>query len=89
MYTYDSSVHLVSEIDGVRVLSATQHELIQKVPDVVQKIFRINSTDPGSFLLEASKQFQVKQYIFFKWLFNNSMFIYRKEVIELTNIFVW
>lgn len=64
MYTYDSSVHLVSEIDGVRVLSAMQHELIQKVPDVVQKIFRINSTDPGSFLLEASKQFQVKYFLF-------------------------
>lgn len=63
-YSYDSSIHLVSEIDGVRVLSATQHELIQKVPDVVQKIFRINSTDPGSFLLEASKQFQVTIQLF-------------------------
>lgn len=60
-YPYDGSVHLVPEIDGIRVLSTFQHELIQKVPDVVQKIFRINSTDPGSFLLEASKQFQVNQ----------------------------
>lgn len=57
-YYYDSCVNLVSEIDGVRILSNSQHELIQKVPDVVQKIFRINSTEPGSFLLEASKQFQ-------------------------------
>lgn len=59
LYSYDSSVHLVSEIDGVRIVSNMQHELLQKVPEVVQKIFRINSTDPGSFLLEASKQFQV------------------------------
>lgn len=39
-----------------------QHELVQKVPDVVQKIFRINSTEPGSFLLEASKQFQKRSH---------------------------
>ncbi|CAH1109343.1 unnamed protein product [Psylliodes chrysocephalus] len=57
-YFYDGSVHLVPEIDGIRIISNTQHELLQKVPEVVQKIFRINSTDPGSFLLEASKQFQ-------------------------------
>ncbi|KAF2892196.1 hypothetical protein ILUMI_13977 [Ignelater luminosus] len=61
-YPYDGSVHLVPEIDGIRVLSTFQHELIQKVPDVVQKIFRINSTDPGSFLLEASKQFQKRSH---------------------------
>ncbi|XP_057651566.1 vacuolar protein sorting-associated protein 16 homolog [Diorhabda carinulata] len=55
---YDSSVFLVPEIDGIRIISNTHHELLQKVPEVVQKIFRINSTEPGSFLLEASKQFQ-------------------------------
>lgn len=58
MYTYDGPVHLITEIDGVRVLSNSSHEMIQKVPIVVQKIFRINSTDPASYLLEASKQFQ-------------------------------
>ncbi|RZC42147.1 vacuolar protein sorting-associated protein 16 -like protein, partial [Asbolus verrucosus] len=62
IYTYDSSVHLTPEIDGVRIFSNTQHELLQKVPDVVQKIFRINSTDPGSFLLEASKQYQKRSH---------------------------
>lgn len=59
---YDYPIHLVPEIDSIRILSTTQHELLQKVPDVVQKIFRINSTEPGSFLLEASKQFQVCIY---------------------------
>ncbi|KAK4881688.1 hypothetical protein RN001_005007 [Aquatica leii] len=62
IYPYDCSVCLIPEIDGVRVLSTFQHELIQKVPDVVQKIFRINSTEPGSFLLEASKQFQKRSH---------------------------
>ncbi|KAF5305511.1 hypothetical protein FQA39_LY01602 [Lamprigera yunnana] len=61
-YSYDCSVALIPEIDGVRVLSTFQHELIQKVPEVVQKIFRINSTEPGSFLLEASKQFQKRSH---------------------------
>ncbi|KAG5894092.1 hypothetical protein JTB14_003948 [Gonioctena quinquepunctata] len=58
MYFEKDNTLLVVEIDGVRILSNTQHEILQKVPEVVQKIFRINSTDPGSFLLEASKQFQ-------------------------------
>lgn len=61
-FEYDSSVCLVPEIDGVRVLSTSQHELIQKIPDVVQKIFKINSTDPGCFLLEASKEFQKRSH---------------------------
>nr|CAI5821565.1 unnamed protein product [Callosobruchus analis] len=57
-YYYDSSARLVPELDSVRIISNTHHELLPKVSDVVHKIFRINSTDPGSFLLEASKQFQ-------------------------------
>ncbi|OXU24054.1 hypothetical protein TSAR_010562, partial [Trichomalopsis sarcophagae] len=61
-FSYDGPVHLVTEIDCVRVLSAFSHEIIQKVPNVVQKIFRINSTDAASYLLEASKQFQKKSH---------------------------
>ncbi|KAL1505520.1 hypothetical protein ABEB36_005068 [Hypothenemus hampei] len=57
-YLYENSIHLIPEIDGVRIVSNLHHELLQKVPEVVQKIFRINSTEPGSFLLEASKHFQ-------------------------------
>lgn len=62
VYHYDGPVHLVTEIDGVRVLSNFSHEMIQKVPNVVQRIFRINSTDPASYLVEASKQFQKKSH---------------------------
>lgn len=61
-FSYDGSVHLVTEIDCVRVLSAYSHEILQKVPNVVQKIFRINSTDAASYLLEASKQFFKKSH---------------------------
>ncbi|KAL0113797.1 hypothetical protein PUN28_012729 [Cardiocondyla obscurior] len=62
IYNYDGPLHLIPEIDGVRVLSSSSHEMIQKVPNVVQRIFRINSTDPASYLLEASKQFQKKSH---------------------------
>ena len=62
LYSYDGPVHLITEIDGVRILSSYTHEMIQKVPSVVQKIFRINSTDASSYLLEASKQFQKKSH---------------------------
>ena len=62
LYSYDGPIHLITEVDGVRVLSSNSHELIQKVPNVVQKIFRINSTDAASYLLEASKQFQKKSH---------------------------
>lgn len=61
-YSYDGCIHLVTEIDCVRVISAYSHEIVQKVPNVVQKIFKINSTDAASYLLEASKQFQKKSH---------------------------
>lgn len=61
-YAYDGSVRLVPEIDGVRIISGAQHEFMQRVPPAVQKIFRINSTDPGSFLLEASRQYQKRSH---------------------------
>lgn len=61
-YNYDGPVHLVAEIDGVRIISAFSHEFVQKVPLVVQKIFKINSTDAASYLLEASKQFQKRSH---------------------------
>ncbi|XP_041968252.1 vacuolar protein sorting-associated protein 16 homolog isoform X2 [Aricia agestis] len=61
-YVYDGPFHIISEMDCVRVISEQSHELIQKVPVVVEKIFRINSTAPGSYLVEASKQFQKRSH---------------------------
>ncbi|KAG6441802.1 hypothetical protein O3G_MSEX001993 [Manduca sexta] len=61
-YPYDGPFHLIQEMDCVRVVSEMTHELIQKVPFVVEKIFRINSTAPGSYLVEASRQFQKRSH---------------------------
>lgn len=40
-FTYDGSVHIVQEIDGVRIISNNTHELLQKVPHVVQVKYNI------------------------------------------------
>lgn len=64
-YPYDGPFHLIQEMDSVRVVSEMSHEMIQKVPFVVEKIFRINSTAAGAYLIEASNYFQVSHFMFF------------------------
>lgn len=39
---------LVSECDGVRLLSAEKHELLSRVPDSLVDVFKIGSTAPGA-----------------------------------------
>jgi len=58
-FIYTDPIWLVSEIDCVRVIGAFSNDLLQLVPHYVQEIFRINSTSPSSYLVEASKQFEV------------------------------
>uniref|UniRef100_A0A1A9UWX3 Vacuolar protein sorting-associated protein 16 homolog n=1 Tax=Glossina austeni TaxID=7395 RepID=A0A1A9UWX3_GLOAU len=62
LFTYDNAIYLVSEMDGVRILTYNSHEMIQKLPKCVQNIFAINSQEPSSFLFEAQKKFQEKSY---------------------------
>ncbi|XP_058063487.1 vacuolar protein sorting-associated protein 16 homolog [Anopheles bellator] len=62
IYTYDSSLSLVQEMDSVRVLSSTSHELIQKVPNSTSKIFGINISEPASFLFEAHRKFRERSH---------------------------
>lgn len=59
-FIYVDSVSLCAEIDCVRVIGTFSNDILQLVPHHVQEIFRINSTSPSSYLVEASKQFQVK-----------------------------
>lgn len=61
-HTYEWPFHLIQEMDSVRVVSQMAHELIQKVPFVVEKIFRLESTAPGAYLVEASRQFQKRSH---------------------------
>ncbi|KAI9796104.1 MAG: hypothetical protein M1833_006526 [Piccolia ochrophora] len=57
-YFYDGRVHLVADLDGVRVISNDACEFLQKVPDVTEDVFRIGSTSPASVLLDAADQLE-------------------------------
>jgi hypothetical protein len=46
---------LFQECDGVRVLSRGFHDLIHRVEEPVQEIYKIGSMSPGSILLMASQ----------------------------------
>ena len=46
-HNMDQKTVLVCECDGVRLISAQQHELMSRVPDSLVDIFQIGSTAPG------------------------------------------
>uniref|UniRef100_A0A8B9HT77 Vacuolar protein sorting-associated protein 16 homolog n=1 Tax=Astyanax mexicanus TaxID=7994 RepID=A0A8B9HT77_ASTMX len=53
----DDSI-LVPEMDGVRIINGTNHELLQEVPASCEEIFKIASMAPGALLLEAHKEYE-------------------------------
>ncbi|RMX51789.1 hypothetical protein pdam_00011635 [Pocillopora damicornis] len=59
-YHMDSTVHLVQEVDGVRIIGKETHELLQRVPAAVEQVFKIGSMEPGAMLYDASKEFEKK-----------------------------
>ncbi|XP_064470643.1 vacuolar protein sorting-associated protein 16 homolog [Ornithodoros turicata] len=61
-YTFDDAVHLAQELDGIRVISNSSHELLQKVPNIVTEVLRIGSLAPGALLMEALSEFEKKSY---------------------------
>lgn len=56
-YTYDDSIVLIPECDGVRILSSTSMEFLQRVPDSTVSIFQIASTLPAALLYDALEHF--------------------------------
>lgn len=61
-FVVERSVHLVSEVDGLRIIGNDRHEFIQQVPRVIVEIFRIGSLAAGTLLLEASREFARKSH---------------------------
>lgn len=57
-FDYDSQVHMVLEIDGVRLISQTSHDLLQRVPNDLLDVFMFGSEAPGALLFEAFRLFQ-------------------------------
>eukprot|EP00257_Ricinus_communis_P020163 XP_015579335.1 protein VACUOLELESS1 isoform X1 [Ricinus communis] len=56
-YIYDEPLILIPECDGVRILSNTSMEFLQRVPDSTESIFNIGSTSPASLLFDALDHF--------------------------------
>ncbi|KAL9319611.1 hypothetical protein ACSQ67_011450 [Phaseolus vulgaris] len=56
-YLYDEPIILIPECDGVRILSNTSMEFLQRVPDSTVSIFTIGSTSPAALLYDALDHF--------------------------------
>ncbi|KAJ3089792.1 hypothetical protein HK102_005491 [Quaeritorhiza haematococci] len=57
---YEGVVHLVPEVDGVRIISNEKCEFLQRVPVATESIFKIGSTAPGAILYDALDHFERK-----------------------------
>lgn len=55
-FFYDNRIHLVPDVDGVRVLSNNLCDFLQKVPDVTEEVLGIGTESPASVLLDAVEQ---------------------------------
>jgi len=59
-FYYDSFVHLLPDVDGLRVMTGDVCEFLQKVPDSTETVFKFGSTSPASVLLDAIDQLEKK-----------------------------
>ncbi|KAK5137309.1 hypothetical protein LTR08_000279 [Meristemomyces frigidus] len=59
-FFYESFVHLLPDIDGIRIMTGDVCEFLQKVPDATEDVFRLGSTAPAAVLLDAIDQLEKK-----------------------------
>lgn len=59
-YFYDGHVHILPDLDGVRLLTNEVCEFLHKVPDELVDVFEIGSTSPASVLLDSIEQLEKK-----------------------------
>ncbi|TNN21348.1 Vacuolar protein sorting-associated protein 16 isoform 2 [Schistosoma japonicum] len=52
---YADDIYLAQEVDGIRIISPTSHELLQRVPSPLEALGRIGASCPATWLLSASK----------------------------------
>lgn len=57
-FNFDEALHVVQESDCVRIITASHHEMIQRVPNPLRNIRSIGSTAPAAVLADASAAFQ-------------------------------
>ncbi|KAI8609043.1 Vps16, N-terminal region-domain-containing protein [Chytriomyces sp. MP71] len=56
-YAFDGIVTLISELDGLRILTNDRCQFLQKVPAATEDVFKIGSTAPGAILFDAFDHF--------------------------------
>lgn len=59
-FPYNGPALLVSEIDGVRIITNDKCEFLQKVPDVLENVYRKKKESYGAILLESIEHFEQK-----------------------------
>lgn len=59
-YSYESSCVLVPETDCVRILSNNSHEIITRVQDSIENVFKKDSTHPAAKLFDASEAYEAR-----------------------------
>lgn len=52
-WEYNAFVHLLPDVDGIRILTTDVCDFVQKVPDATEEIYRPGSTAPGAVLVDA------------------------------------
>ena len=60
VYQYDQPLALVQEMDGLRIITATNSEFLQCVPKSTASVFAMSSTAPGALLYEAVEAFNLR-----------------------------
>lgn len=59
-FDYNSFVHLLPDIDGIRILTNEACDFLQKVPETSVEIYRPGSDSPAAVLLDAIEQLEKK-----------------------------
>ncbi|KAJ6237515.1 vacuolar protein sorting vps16 [Anaeramoeba flamelloides] len=56
-YYYYEPIHLITEVDGTRIITNTKCEFLRKVPEVIVPIFQLGVSSPAAYLYDASEAF--------------------------------
>lgn len=59
-YSFESSLALVTECDGVRIITNKHSQFLQRVPDSTESIFKSGSALPPALLYDAAEAFAEK-----------------------------
>ncbi|KAG9242766.1 vacuolar protein-like protein sorting vps16 [Calycina marina] len=59
-YIYDGRVHLISDLDGIRLITNEVCDFLQKVPEVTDEVFRFGTSSASSILLDAVEQLEAQ-----------------------------